>query len=96
MYHCTEALVHVPLHGGSSTCVTAWRLQYMYHCMEALVHTIAQSLDQMYHYMGYSGCLGLIPHVTIASYWNIFQQALSPCSGSLLLCFAMVSCMCRL
>ena len=78
MYHCTEALVHVPLHGGSSTC------------------TMAQSQDQMYHYMGYSGCLGLIPHVTIASYWNIFQQALSPCSCSLLLCFAMVSCMCRL
>ena len=78
MYHCMEALVHVSLHGGSSTC------------------TMAQSLDHMYHYMGYSGCLGLIPHVTIASYWNIFQQALSPCSGSLLLCFAMVSCMCRL
>ena len=78
MYHCMEALVYVPLHGGSST------------------RTMAQSLDQMYHYVGYSGCLGLIPHVTIASFWNIFQQALSPCSGSLLLRFAMVSCMCRL
>ena len=49
MYHCTEALVPVPLHGGSSTCVIARRLQYMYHCMEALVHVSLHGGSSTYH-----------------------------------------------